>query len=424
VTQNGDLPRFIKKNVDGTRAYQYSVGIAVSSPYKPRYFESWTSWKAGVQSNGLKEYTIGMLPLSAYSGSKEKVEGFSYCVKGESTGLFIVSEKASNVCTLTRIQSVNLNAKLPGYVIETLTKNELMWGNKLQALFKRNENVVDEEVRNFTAARMREGVELTDEQREIFGKLDKLFDRDGWQGVKSLYPRVQIWVNKNFGQQESDAKNLRMISARGETMADCSADEAAAWYFDYCSNRRLEKDRIGAKGDIRIRIPQEGERINDALYAKIMSFPYPLSKREVVFRQIWKRNEDGGVSVCVHNTDIDKKIDYGGEAQSAVRAISHAIFTATNVESITGVPQCKIILSQYFDALGTIPISVMNSKAPRIMQVVDELKKTFSRDDKIDCAALTSTANVIKNVPQIFSEEEEEAIKRGKVRLDKERMTV
>lgn len=66
----------------------------------------------------------------------------------------------------------------------------------------------------------------------------------------------------------------------------------------------------------------------------------------------------------------------------------------------------------------------MNQKVPFALAIVKTLADSFQQDEEIDRAALTSLANTIKNEPQIYPEEEEEAIKTGKVRLDKEQTTV
>jgi len=56
-------------------------------------------------------------------------------------------------------------------------------------------------------------------------------------------------------------------------------------------------------------------------------------------------------------------------------------------------------------------------------KAVKYLADSFHHDEEIDRTALTSLANIIKNEPQVYTEEEEKAVKRGKVRLDKEETT-
>ena len=83
-------------------------------------------------------------------------------------------------------------------------------------------------------------------------------------------------------------------------------------------------------------------------------------------------------------------------------------------------PSSQPFLQSAFLIAGFIPVSVVNSKIPYAMDVRYSITNKFQRDEEIDRFNLASVTNTTKNEPQVYTEEEEEAINRGKVRLDKE----
>ena len=146
----------------------------------------------------------------------------------------------------------------------------------------------------------------------------------------------------------------------------------------------------------RLEIRKKGTaRINEKLFANIKKLPFPLHKREFVFKQIWRKNIDGSISVATNSVGED--VDYGGGIGKVVTATTKVLMTARNIDSND---QCQINLLQYADAEGFIPKKVVKSAIPYALGNTQVMKEVFNRDDEIDRTALASFANTIKNEHQ------------------------
>ena len=167
----------------------------------------------------------------------------------------------------------------------------------------------------------------------------------------------------------------------------------------------------------RLEIRKQKRKVNEKYFAVVKNFGGKLSlmvsAREFQVRQIWRRNENGSMSVAFWpNQDV---VDYSGSrfASRLVRGTSCGIFTATNIDGIGGVPQCKLEFMQYMDAGGFIPVSLINRLAPRQLKLIWSVKDRFRRDREVDEVNLTSLRDVIKNEHQSYSFAEHALIKRG-----------
>ena len=226
----------------------------------------------------------------------------------------------------------------------------------------------------------------------------------------SPYSGVEMWIKHQ--QQVRGERNIALGKAEG--VADCTAEEACAWYFEYCSN---ERNRKGFEHGDQVRLEvRDAARINEKPVATIKSMPSPFTNREFKFKNILKRNEDGNLSIG--SWPIDIEVDYGGKFK-AVRGIGKGLLTASNIGSVSGVDQCRIIFRQYIDFGGLIPVSILNRKVPKQLSCIKFLADSFQHGEEIDRAVLASLANTIKNEAQIYTEQDEEAIKRGLAYFDK-----
>ncbi|GMI44875.1 hypothetical protein TrCOL_g12708 [Triparma columacea] len=410
---NGNLPRVIRNDFEGTRSMHFHLGVKVPAATN-RLFENWYVWKEVKLENGQTSYMVAFVPLTEYPGGGFKglsKEGF---VLAETTGAYFLYEIAPNVCRVTRIQTVDLHFQglqktLIDKAIDYLAMNELVEANRLQEKFRRNGKEVDAEVRGALVERIREGVELEEDQVKVFEELEELFrgeDEEGWGPLKSPYEGVEMEIK--YKQQEKGQRSIAVGKASG--VADCTAEEAAAWFFEYCSRERTTKGL--ASGELaRLEIREGTERTNEKKFATVKKFPFPITNREFVQRLIWKRHNTDCVTVAVWS--IDKKVDYGGVG-NLVRGTTKAIFTITNTQEINGFPQCKIELMQHVDTGGYLPAKLMEKQTPKVLRVLKSAMQSFEKDEEVDKAGLASLANIIKNEPQDYTEEEEDAIGKGK----------
>ncbi|GMI25113.1 hypothetical protein TrCOL_g11460, partial [Triparma columacea] len=294
---HGNLPRVIRNDFEGTRSMHYHLGVKVPAATN-RLFEMWFVWKEVILENDKTSYMSAFVPLTEYPGGGFKdlsKEGF---VLAETRGVYFFNEIAPNVCRVTRIQTVDLkfsgiHKTVMDNAIEYLAKNELVEANRLQKKFRRNGKEVDAEVRGALVERMREGVELEEDQKKVFEELEELFDGEdekGWGPLKSPYEGVKMEIM--YKQQEKREKTLGF--GRAKCITDCSAEEAAAWFFEYCSRERMVMSQEeGAPARLEMRKGGKG-RVNEKLFATVKKLPFPLHKREFVLRFVWQRGHLDG----------------------------------------------------------------------------------------------------------------------------------
>ena len=310
--KNGNLPRKLWE-IDGTRSQQYSVGKKLPTPLAPRLFEGWRCWKRVIDRTGTVSFVFAFAPLSEYKGLKRKVHFPGKYEQGTSNGVYVITEIAPRVCSVLRVQHADLNSSLPVPILKSFVKKQTQWATVVQEKFKRNGKEVDVEIRGVLVQRMREGVELEEDQKKVFEELEKLFggeEEEGWGPLKSPYEGVKMEIK--YKQQEKGQRSIVLGKASG--VADCTAEEAAAWFFEYCSRERTTK----AKGELaRLEIREGTERANEKKFATVKKFPFPISNREFVQRLIWRRNNTDCVTVAVQS--IDKKVDYGGIGKASKR---------------------------------------------------------------------------------------------------------
>ena len=84
-----------------------------------------------------------------------------------------------------------------------------------------------------------------DEARSVRRRTKKVFkdlrtlarEKGGWEKLKSPHE------GGDGNQQEGRRQKVRVALGRAEVTADCTAEEAAAWYFEFCSRERMNIDK-------------------------------------------------------------------------------------------------------------------------------------------------------------------------------------
>jgi hypothetical protein len=251
---------------------------------------------------------------------------------------------------------------------------------------------------------------LEEDQKKVFGELEELFggeDEEGWGPLKSPHEGVKMEIKYRL-QLKGDTS---IALGRAHCEADCTAEEAAAWYFEFCSRERMAIHR--EQGNLaRLEIQTYKGKPNEKVIATVKKFPKFISNREFVNKLILVKNVQENISVAVW--PLKDEVDYGGSAGTFVRGTTQAIFIATNIENVGRVPQCKIELLQHADAAGHLPKSLVDKKIPNALGAVADLRTYFNKDEEVDKAALASLANVIKNEPQDHTKKEEAIMRDGK----------
>ena len=342
--KNGNLPRVVRA-VNSSRSCKYRVGMHFPGLYENRLFDTWYLWKEIRPKNGMKSFMALFVPLSEYGGTGFGDPPFNF-TKAESTGVHIITELAPNVCTYTKIESNDLKMNLPRQLLEKLAKVRLKEANRMQDNFRRNSNKVDAEVRGALVEKMKDVTMLEEPQNEIFQELEHMFElEDGWQPLES--PNPDITMKINYQQQKEGERSVAIGMAEGT--ADCSAEVAVAWYVEFCSRERRAAN-FGSQNPARFELHHKKKCFNEKVFVSVGRLPFPLNKREFVSKIIWKTNKDKSISAG--GWPVNDVVDYGVSLGKLVRGESAALMNAKNLESIGGVPQCKITLWQKVDAGG------------------------------------------------------------------------
>jgi hypothetical protein len=142
-----------------------------------------------------------------------------------------------------------------------------------------------------------------------FLEVEKRGKKGGWGHLYSPFAgtKMQIKHKKTKGERT-------IVLGRAEGVADCSPEEAAAYFFDYCSN--IRNRAAYAKGDItRFEIFKDKGKVNEKVradkeakrksartskltliplppsqsFAAIKRLPHPFSNREYIFKNMYAR---------------------------------------------------------------------------------------------------------------------------------------
>ena len=189
------VPKLLFKHNDHhnlTTRFAYPL----SAPAKNRLFEIWLSWKELKPRQGMKSYLIGFVPLSEYGhhdlgispqklfDKVQDLSGFHIITEVRSkvkvisspihqlTHTFcrwpLSSQMAPNICRYTRVQIIAMKLNVPKAVMGRIANSQLFnHGKSLEQKYKRNPAKVDAEVREMLANRIRQGVELEMDQKEV-----------------------------------------------------------------------------------------------------------------------------------------------------------------------------------------------------------------------------------------------------------------
>ena len=90
---------------------------------------------------------------------------------------------------------------------------------------------------------------------------------------------------------------MSIALGKAEDTADCTAEEAAAWYFEYCSRERMTlncEDGNPARMKIRERETRKYEKV----FAFVRKMQFPLWNREWVVKFILKKNKDKSITMA------------------------------------------------------------------------------------------------------------------------------
>ena len=187
-------------------------------------------------------------------------------------------------------------------------------------------------------------------------------------------PPPFVAIHMRF-DEKANKKAMRSIAiGKAEAEIDTSAAEAAAWIWDYCSNERM---RIHEEEGSPARIIVGREGFAAQTLATVKRMPFPLSKREGVYRQVLSKSGDK-IIIAMESTDDD--VDYGRKIRRRVRLIGTTFLALDSLSESSA----RFTIVQCLDAGGHIPVLVVNQKLPESLSFAVDLREEFSRDEELD----------------------------------------
>jgi hypothetical protein len=228
---------------------------------------------------------------------------------------------------------------------------------------------------------------------------------EGWIDLKSPSAFfVKMWMK----QTPSNIGKRRLAIGRACVDVDCSAKSALGWTFLYCNRERM---RISLEEGSPARIVSKETSDHDVVVATIKLMPFPLNRREFVARQVCASEENTNVLLLAVES-VDGEVDYGASFR-VVRGSIRAFYRFIPLSDT----HCEIVVHQYIDVGGNVPVSVVNAKIPEALSGLAEIRNSFQRDEQIDEQERSKLALVIREEPQFYDPEEMEMIERSKFRL-------
>ena len=242
-------------------------------------------------------------------------------------------------------------------------------------------------------------------QLEVGGESD-----EGWKAIKSK--NKDVYMSMTYFPPQKGERSV--ATGRAEGVMDCSAEKAAAYFFDYCSRQRMRKSQ--EKMDPARLVVEGNAALNEATVATVKVMPFLLKDREFVVKMIWKADE-AGITVAFESVDLD--VDYGVSLRT-FRGFTRALYRIENLQGRGQVMQCRCTIYLKVDAGGVIPTSLMNRRLPQALGVLQQAIDEFRQDDKIDEVNRAELATLMreKHDDQEYSEEELAVLERGHHRFE------
>ena len=196
----------------------------------------------------------------------------------------------------------------------------------------------------------------------------------------------------------------RIATGKAEVELDTNFEDALAWFQDYCSRERM---RVSLEESDLPRFVVSSSRFNEQTSATIKLIPWPLRNREFVVSSAWIKQSHGSVVVCGNSQPLEA--DYGLSTTNCVkgRTTTFCVF-----EKLGDERRCKVTLYQVVDFGGSVPISIINSKIPYAISIVDDLMHNFNRDVELDFKSRSEIVTEIKSATQYYDANEMKVLDR------------
>ena len=310
---------------------------------------------------------------------------------------------APAVCEVTYCIQVELGGSIPKQLLAMRTKGTLSAVQQIQDKYERKGKLVDAELRAAFPSPPRLE-QLDAEQKQVVESCRRVVTAEGaWAPLAYKSPFVTMLIT--YAPPKKGERSV--ATGKAETLADCSAATALAWFFAYNSRERV-RTSIEERNPARLTTTETTP--HDIVVATIKAFPFKWLPNREFFCRLVAAEENGTLLLATES--VSDVIDYGTKNKN-IRGITRGLICITPVNET----QCKVILCQYADAAGFMPTRLVNSALSSTIDAVDELRQEFQRDDEIDKLERDELARSIQDEQQTYTAEEDVVINKVNVKL-------
>jgi len=416
---NGNLPRMYREVPDSHSSISATV-LHLPLGFDDRVVSLWQCWEKRPDGSII----IAFAPMKEFSGDESIVNDVTIMLmrdpqsaratRSSMRGFWEITPLAAAVCSVKLVIQGTLGGSIPDWVETRRVYTELFFVRTLQDKFVRNGRHVDREIRgNFAPPPRRHDLEPAQNFVVSSATNLELYDTDGdghWTALRSKSPFITMQT------RYTTTGTAKLAIGKATSTVDTSALQAAAWYFSFCSR---ERQMISKQEKNPVRIVVEKHTEHDWTVATIKSMPFPIANREFLLRQVCcfddgpAQNPD--ILVAIQSpSDPSLKIDYG-QTFRAVRATTQILLRL----SPTTPTSCTATVIMYTNLGGNVPVSMIAAKLPQILDVVDNIRVEFQRDDESDRNERLERAAVIGSDEQSYEAEEISLFKTAHARIEK-----
>ena len=382
-SRHGDLLRETDAS-DKSRSQVMSIEQRTAPGFDNRWFETKLTWAR--RASG--ELVVSFEPTTQ-GGATRFTPG---AVAGKITGFFLFKQVAPRVTMFTIFQAADLGGLVPKWFAKALIPTALTLILRVQEKFRRTDRIIDKEIRDAIAARIRgapiaEDTPLNDKgQYDDCSSLKKNFEaKNSRHLVKILLPtspfvkyslRPAQQADRNNNQASNKLSGRQLATGKAVAEVDISAEDAIAWIFDYCSRERM---RINLEKNKSLPRFVRNDGANSMIAASVKAAGFPFAPREFVGRMSWFKTSPTEIVCCCG--DSDEAIDYGSKYTTGrVRASATILWELERVQE--GI--CSLKLYVKYDLCGWIPVSLVNRMVTTPLRVAGDIRAMFQRDEEVD----------------------------------------
>jgi hypothetical protein len=240
----------------------------------------------------------------------------------------------------------------------------------------------------------------------------------GWTALNPAFPFIKSYM------KVSNENSRQVLYVKSECVIDGAPQAVAQSYYEYCSRVRMKKSQeMGDPARIRV----EAVADHDSVYATIKKLKWPLSDREVVFRQIICTTDFSSREFLVasESKPEDYVVDYGESVKQYYKKKSFlrvnntmGLFKVSPYEGDREMCACSLVVNWepggIFNRIAPLKGETLGDRSMAALNFFVNIKsdsivaknlelvqKEHERNEEIDETRVKKKMEIIMNSPQV-----------------------